>query len=144
MDAKKYEDYKNQLVEKLMEFLNKLNSLEKKYNVMEQEFNDSYEGNQIPEELVDKGRRIWKEFSQKKREILREYCTEKISEASRIGGCMGEPTQFYFIDKEHDLQFIMKTEKKLLLKLTMKNGKVLVLVNNLFFRQQKMVGKLIV
>jgi len=118
--------------------------LEEKYNVMEQEFNNSYEGNTIPVELIDKGRQIWNEFSQKKREILREYCTEKISEIPRVGGHMGEPTQFYFIEKEHDLQFIMKTEKKLLLKLAMKNGKVLVLVNNLFFLQQKTAGKSIV
>lgn len=58
MDAKKYENYKNQLVERLMEFLKRLNSLEEKYNAMEQEFNNFYDGDQIPEELVDKGRKI--------------------------------------------------------------------------------------
>lgn len=58
MDGKKYENYKNQLVERLMEFLKRLNSLEEKYNAMEQEFNNFYDGDQIPEELVDKGRKI--------------------------------------------------------------------------------------
>lgn len=123
MDAKKYEDYRNQLVERLMEFLKRLNSLEEEYNNMKQEFNDSYEGNQIPEELVDKGRKIWKEFSEKKREILRDYCTDKVSEIPRIGGFMGEPTQFYFIEKEHDLQFIMKTEKKAVIEINYEEWK---------------------
>ncbi|MBZ0310954.1 MULTISPECIES: hypothetical protein [Clostridium] len=112
MDTKKYEDYKKQLIEILIAFLKNLNSLEEEYNIMEENFNNSYEGNQIPVELIDKGRQIWKEFSQKKRGILREYCTEKVSETPRIGGSMGKPTQFYFIEKEHNLQFIMKTEKK--------------------------------
>ena len=29
-----------------------------------------------------------------------------------VGGHICKPTQFYFIENEYDLQFIMKTEKK--------------------------------
>lgn len=112
MDVTKYESYKNQLVQRLIEFLNKLNSLEKKYYTLNQEFDSSYTGQQIPIELADKGRQIWKEFRKKKREILREYCTEIVSEAPTVGGCFGKPTQFYFIENKFDLQFIMKTEKR--------------------------------
>ena len=112
MDTIKYEDYKNKLVESLMEFLNKLNRLEKNYYTMQHEFNNSYNGNQIPIELVNKWKNIWKEFSEKKRGVLRKYCTEIVSEAPMVGGHIGKPTQFYFIENEYDLQFIMKTEKK--------------------------------
>lgn len=112
MDTKKYESYKNQLVKRLIDFLNKLNSLEKDYYIMNQELDNSYRGHQIPIELVDKEKQVWKEFRTKKREILREYCTEIVSEAPTVGGSLGKPTQFHFIENDFDLNFIMKTEKR--------------------------------
>lgn len=123
MDVKKYNDYKNQLVDKLMEFLKKLNTLEEKYMTIIKEFDSSYKGNQIPIKLADNRKQIWKEFSNKKREILREYCTENISEAPGIGGSMGKPTQFHFIENEHELQFIMKTERKAVIEINYEKWK---------------------
>lgn len=112
MDITKYENYKTKLVNVLMEFLFKLNTLEEKYYLMNEEFDKSYEGNQIPDELISREREIWTNFKDEKVEILKAYCTSKITDAPRIGGQMGSPTQFYFIEKEHELNFVMKSERK--------------------------------
>lgn len=117
MDITKYEDYKRQMVRILIEFLWKLNALQEKYNIITQEFSDSYEGDEIPNDLVDKGQQIWDEYNDKKLQILREYCTDKVLEDSKSGDKIGKPSQFYFLEREHQLDFIMNSNKKAIIEI---------------------------
>lgn len=123
LDDERLEKYKKEFTRTLMEVLGKLNALEHEYYEKNEEFDNSYEGNTIPEHLVETHKIIWKEYKLKYRDILREYCTEKVSEDPSSTGSMGKPCKYYFIEKYHELSFIMKTEKKAIIEINYEEWK---------------------
>lgn len=123
LSSEKLDSYKKQLTSTLLEALTKLNALEEEYNAKEVEFNNSYPGNTIPEHLVEIGDKIWTDYEKKFRDILREYCTDKVSEDPRSGGSMGSPTRFHFIEEKYELNFIMKSEKKAIIEINYEKWK---------------------
>lgn len=117
MKDEELEQYKDMLVPILMEFLRKLNSLEKIYFCKTRDFEKLYQGNTIPEELCPVIDKIWSDYGMKKKDILRQYCTPKITEVKYLGRSLKEPAKFEFIEGDYQLRFIMKSTRKAIIEL---------------------------
>lgn len=108
--SEKFKDKQAEICEPLFDLLRQINALEKEIYERNEELDRKKEEQGKEHEFTPEDEELWEEYQERLIEIVKPYCTENLSE--NCGGSFGNPQKYGYIDGECKVNFIMKSDKK--------------------------------